>query len=95
MAPRTTGFALAGIGAVALGLSLLELGTLLPPVTIGGLLCGAAAVVLGGVGWLRILGDPKHLEGRRMATAAIVLGVAEALVYAVFLLRPPGLPFGL
>ncbi|HEX9412499.1 MAG TPA: DUF4190 domain-containing protein [Ktedonobacterales bacterium] len=95
MPPRTTGFALFGIGAVALGLGLIQLSVLLPFVTAIGFLCGVAAVVLGLIALLQIARDPKRLEGRRMAVAAIVLGTLEALGYLVFFLVPRGLPFGL
>jgi hypothetical protein len=95
MPPRTTGFALFGIGAVALGLGLIQFSVFLPVVAAIGFLCGVAAAVLGLIALLQIARDPKRLEGRRMAVAAIVLGALETLGYVVFFLAPRGSPFGL
>src|SRR5260370_28069865 len=89
MPPRTTGFALFGIGAVALGLGLIQLSVLLPFVSAIGFLCGVAAVVLGLIALLQIARHPKRLEGRRMSVAAIVLGAQGPLCYLTFFLLPP------
>lgn len=87
MPPRTPVVALVGIGAVALGLALLEILPLLLLarfLAIGGMLCGLAAMVLGTVALSRIASQPKRYEGKPMAVAAIILGLLEALGYAAF-----------
>ena len=84
MPPRTPLLALLGIGAVALGLALLEI---LPVfglsryLAAGGAVCGLVAAALGLLALARIARLPTRYEGRPMATAALVLGLLEALCY--------------
>ena len=89
MPPRTPVQALFGIGAVALGISLLEVFPLLlltRYTALVGIACGLAAILLGILALGKIARLPARYEGRPMAIAAIVLGVLEALGYAVFML---------
>lgn len=87
MPPRTPLLALLGFGAVALGVSLLQVFPVLllsHYVALGGALCGLVAAALGALALARIARNPKRYEGRPMAIAAIILGLLEALGYAVF-----------
>lgn len=98
MPPRTTAFALVGIGAVALGLGLIEVLPLLLLarfLAFAGIACGIAAVVLGALALGRIASQPKRYEGRPMALAAIILGTLEAVGYAVFYVMGTQLHIGL
>ncbi|HEY7834736.1 MAG TPA: hypothetical protein VIG30_14280 [Ktedonobacterales bacterium] len=88
MPPRTPALALLGIGAVALGVALLEA---LPVLGLsrylaaGGAVCGLVAVALGLGALARIARQPKRYEGRPMALAALVLGLLEVLFFGGFL----------
>lgn len=98
MPPRTTAFALVAIGAVALGVALTEIFPLLLLarfLAFGGMLCGLAAMVLGGIALQRIASQPKRYEGKPMAVAAIIVGLLETLGYAAFYLLGTQLHIGL
>ncbi len=89
MPPHTSPFALFGIGAVALGLALLQILPLLLLarfLAVVGLACGLAAAGLGLLALGHIARFPKRIEGRPMALAAVILGSIEALGYAALLL---------
>jgi hypothetical protein len=87
MPPRTPVAALLGFAAVALGLSLLQIFPLLLLArftVLGGAICGLVGAVLGSTALAQITRLPKRYQGRPMALAAIVLGLLEALGYAIF-----------
>jgi hypothetical protein len=91
MPPRTSPFALFGIGAVALGITLAQVLPLLllsRYLVLIGVACGLLGAALGLAALGQIARFPKRIEGRPMAIAAVVLGLLEALGYlAIFLLR--------
>jgi hypothetical protein len=95
MPPRTSPFALLGIGAAALGVSTVAV---LPALLLSrylalvGLVCGALAIVLGLLALLQIARFPKRIEGRPMAIAAVIFGALEALGYLALLLLHGSFP---
>jgi hypothetical protein len=97
MPPRTPRAALVGFGAVALGVSLIQVFPLLllsRYIALGGIACGLVAAGLGLIALGQVVRQPKRYEGRPMALAAIVLGLLEALGYAIFfVLGGQGIPF--
>lgn len=98
MPPRTTAFALFALGAVALGVGLIEIFPLLLLarfLAFGGIVCGLVAVVLGVVALQRIASQPKRYEGKPMAVAAIIVGLLEALGYTAFYLLGTSMHLGL
>jgi hypothetical protein len=90
MPPRTPLAALLGFGAVALGATTLELfvplSALRHYVALAGAACGLLAALLGAVALGQIARRPERFEGRPMAIAALILGAAEALGFAIFFL---------
>lgn len=99
MPPHTSPYALFGIGAVALGVTLLQVLPLLlltRYLALAGVACGLAGVALGSVALGHITRNPKRIEGRPMAIAAIVLGLLEVLGYfAYFWISGGGLSTGI
>jgi hypothetical protein len=98
MPPRTTPFALFGIGAAALGVSLAELLPVLALgrfLALGGVVCGLAGALLGLAGLAQIARQPRRFEGRPMSIAAVVLGLLEALAYGAYFLLGATLHIGL
>ena len=96
MPPRTSPFALLGIGAVAFGLStivVLPALLLVRYLALVGIVCGLAAVALGLLALGQIARFPKRIEGRPMALAAVSLGLLEALGYVALFLLHSGIPF--
>lgn len=95
MPPRTPVAALLGFGAVALGLSLLQIFPLLLLArftALGGVVCGLIGAALGLVALAQIARLPKRYQGRPMAIAATVLGLLEALGYGLFFVLGANLP---
>jgi hypothetical protein len=87
MPPRTPVLALLGFGAVALGLSFLQLFPVLllaRYTALGGAACGLLGAGLGAIALLQIAHMPKRYQGRPMAITALVLGLLEALGYVVY-----------
>jgi hypothetical protein len=85
--PRTPVAALLGFGAVALGLVFLEILPVLlltRYLALGGVCCGLLGAVLGATALAQIGRMPKRYQGRPMATAALALGLLEALGYAIY-----------
>lgn len=99
MPPHTSVYALFGIGAVALGVTLIQLFPLLSLtryLALGGAACGSVGAALGVLALGHIARNPKRIEGRPMALAAVVLGVFETLGYlAFFWLASGGIPAGI
>jgi hypothetical protein len=86
MPPRTPSFALFGIGAVALGVALLQVLAVLQAryVTLAGVVCGVAGAALGLLALGRIAANPRRYAGRPMAIAAVALGLLEAVAYGAY-----------
>jgi hypothetical protein len=94
MAPRTSPYALVGIGAVALGVGGAQLFAVLlltRYLALVGVACGAVGAVLGLLGLGQIARNPKRFEGRPMAIAAVILGTLEVLGYGAFFLVRAGI----
>jgi hypothetical protein len=95
MPPHTSPFALFGIGAVAVGLAMLQVLPLLLLarfLAVAGVACGVAAVALGLLALGHITRFPKRIEGRPIALAAVILGSLEALGYSALLVLHVTIP---
>lgn len=93
MPPHTSPFALIGAGVDAVALSLIQvlpwlgLGHYL---ALGGAAFGLVGVILGLVALGHIARQPKRVEGRPMAIAAIVVGGLELVGYLAFFVLGAG-----